>query len=177
MAGTTVMTVRRAGFATGINSAAMTFRLLLGVVKEPGQDGGPVLGREHASQGGHGGYAKTAVSQEFDDLGVALDQLGCLVAEEGCGLRELQSVGQEGEETRIAQLDPSPALVELREGDEEVGHGVALVPEEVGEAGGEGSALGGVHAESISWSFSNPVRRAGQPAGALETSSRRLFSR
>jgi hypothetical protein len=40
-------------------------------------------------------------------------------------------------------------VVELRQGDQEVGHGVALVLEEFGEAGGEGAALGGVHERKL----------------------------
>jgi hypothetical protein len=59
-------------------------------------------------------------------------------------------VGEGGEEARVAQLDPTSLAVKLRQGDEEVRHSVLLVPEEVGEAGGEGSALGGVHDPSRS---------------------------
>ena len=70
---------------------------------------------------------------------------------------------EEREETGVAQLDPSAALVELGQGDKEVGHGVVLVPEEVSEAGSEGAALGGVHEREHRTAFSTPF-----PAGQAD---------
>ena len=50
--------------------------------------------------------------------------------------REAQLPPQEIEEAPVPQLLPSALRVEAREHDEELGEGVVLAAEEVGEAGG-----------------------------------------
>ena len=73
----------------------------------------------------------------------------------------------------MAQGDPPAALVERGQRDQEVGHGVLLVAEELGEAVGEGPALGGVHALIVSRPFSRLSRRARRAAGGLGARCRR----
>jgi hypothetical protein len=54
---------------------------------------------------------------------------------------------EEGEEAGVAQLHPALPAVKVRQGYEELGHGVALVAEKGGEAGRE---VGCIHEESVS---------------------------
>jgi hypothetical protein len=74
---------------------------------------------------------------------MALDDLCGLHPEEGRRLGETQALREEGEEAGVAQGDPRAALVELSQRDQEVGHGVLLVPEELGES------VGGVRSVEI----------------------------
>jgi len=77
----------------------------------------------------------------------------------------------------VAQGDPPAALVERGQRDQEVGHGVLLVAEERSEAVGEGPALGGIHAPSVSRSISRFVRRSRRRAGGRGAMRRRFEPR
>jgi len=160
--GVTVTTVRVGGFGTGASSATMVLEGR--PVEEPGEDLGPVRRGEHLGDRGHGGETQASVAEGLDDLGVALDELGRGLAEERGGLGEPELLVEEGEEAGVAQCDPGALAIELRQGDQKVGHGVLLVLEQVGEAGGEGAALGGVHERKLLMGIftPRPTRWAGR---------------
>jgi len=75
-------------------------------------------------------------SERLDDLGEALDQLRRRLAVVGRPRREPKLPVEESEEAGVAELQPEAAAIEVREGDEEVGHRALLAAEEIQEAGG-----------------------------------------
>jgi len=59
-----------------------------------------------------------------------------------CGaLGEPELPVEEVEEAGISQLRPAPAPIEVRESNEEIGHGAVLAAEEIGESSGENACV------------------------------------
>jgi hypothetical protein len=146
-----------------------------GPVEEAREDLGAVFLGEHLCERGHRGQAEPAVSEGLDDLGEALDELRSGLAEERSSLGEPELPVEEGEEAGVPERHPPAPAIELREREQEVGHGVVLLAEQGGEAGGEGSAVGGVHAGIMARPISRTVRCAGCPARALRREGGRFF--
>jgi hypothetical protein len=119
--------------------------------EEARQDLGAVLGRQHLRDLDHGRETKPAVAQRRLHLGEALDELGGGLAVLGCAGGELQLDAEEREEGRMSQLPVQVAAVELGERDEEFGHRVALVSEELEETVREFTC--GFHDQSIARDF------------------------
>ena len=117
-------------------------------MEEARQHLGDVLARGDPRDLDDARQAQAAVPQGRGHLGEPLDQLRRGLAVEGRAGGELQFTVQEVEETRVAQLLPTPLRVEGREGEQEFGHRPALAAKEGSEAGGE--VAGGVHGATLS---------------------------
>jgi len=126
-------------------------RLLLRELEEARKDVGAVLGREDLPELDDAGQAKPAISEGLDDLGEPLDELGGGLPVEGGALREAELAVQEVEERGVAELEPEPSPVEVRQLHEELAECGTLASEEVGKTGGE-VACGG-HSESFARVF------------------------
>ena len=111
--------------------------LALRAVKEAREHLGAVLRGDHLGELGKAREAEPPVPEGLDDLREPLDEFRARLPVEGGALREAEVAVQEGEEARVAELDVKAAAVEVREGDEEVGHCVVLAAEQVREVGGE----------------------------------------
>jgi hypothetical protein len=104
--------------------------------EEPGQDLARVLAREHLRELDDGGEAKVPGPERRLDLRVLQDELGSGLPVLGGSCRQAQLPPEELEQAPVPErLPPAPAI-EVREGDEEIGHRPVLAAEEAGEAGG-----------------------------------------
>jgi hypothetical protein len=134
--------------------------------EEPRQDLGLVLGGEHLRELDDRAEAKLPGAERRLHDGGALDELGRgLPVLRGAG-GEAQLAMQERKETPVPQVSPPLLAVELREGDQKIGHRVALAAEQVGEAVREVAC--GRHAEM----FARDFQPSGDAPGAAPSRER-----
>jgi hypothetical protein len=155
-------------------------RLGLGAVEEAREHLHLVLRGEHLGELDDDCEAELPLAERLQHGRMALDQTSGDGAVVGGAVRELQVPVQIDEQARVPERSPRLALVEVREGDEEVAEGAALVPEEEGEAVGE--VVCGGHARIVnptiraSWNAPGRRRRRERPAALacpLDSGARR----
>ena len=127
------------------------FRCALGRFTSPFRAAARSMRRSSPRQFDDAGYAKAPVLERLDHLREALDELRGDPAKVARPLRQTEFPVQEDEEARIPQLQPQPSVVEVREGDEEVGHRTLFTAEESEEIGGEFACA--VHALIVACDF------------------------
>jgi hypothetical protein len=108
-------------------------RLAAGETEEPWQHLAPVLGGQHLRDLDDGRQAEPALPERGLDLGELLNELGRGLAVLGRASGETELAAQVREERGVAELAPELPGVEVREVEEEVGHGALLGAEEDGE--------------------------------------------
>src|SRR5712664_4606798 len=101
----------------------------------------PVLGREHPREVDDAGDAQPAISKGLDDLRESLYQLRSSLPVVRRALGHAELAVEEVEQARVPELQPPPALVEIRQSDQELRHGPLLAVEEVSEPFGQNACM------------------------------------
>lgn len=110
-------------------------RVSPGRTEEPRKNVGGVLLRDHLGELEHGRDAQAPVPDRLQDLREALDQLDRGLPVRGGAVREPEALHEEREQRGVSEVGPRALAIEGCERGEELGEGVALAAQEVGEGG------------------------------------------